>query len=81
MAERGRHLIGGNVIREARPRGRPPKPKGERKEKVTLRLSPEALAHFRNEGEGWQTRIDQVLVDHARHDREPPAGGQGKRSR
>jgi len=25
MAERGRHLIGDRVVREARPRGRPPK--------------------------------------------------------
>lgn len=61
MAERGRHMLGDKVIREARPRGRPPKAAGERKEKVTLRLSPDVLAHFRAKGAGWQTRIDEAL--------------------
>jgi uncharacterized protein (DUF4415 family) len=64
MAERGRHMIGDRVIREARPRGRPPKQAGERKEKVTLRLSPEVLLYFRAQGAGWQTRIDRLLIDH-----------------
>jgi uncharacterized protein (DUF4415 family) len=67
MAERGRHMIADRVIREARPRGRPPKEEGERKEKVTLRLSPEVLTFFRAQGEGWQTRIDRLLLDHARN--------------
>lgn len=66
MAERGRHMIGDRVIREARPRGRPPKAEGARKEKVTLRLSPEVLSYFRAQGDGWQTRIDRLLLDHAR---------------
>lgn len=44
-----------------RRRGRPPLPEGERKEKVTLRLSPEVLDYFRGQGEGWQTRIDETL--------------------
>lgn len=44
-----------------RPRGRPPKAAVDRKEKVTLRLSPEVLAYFRAGGEGWQTRIDETL--------------------
>jgi len=66
MAERGRHMIGDTVIREARPRGRPLKPVGERKEKVTLRLSPDVLAHFRAQGPGWQTRIDEMLRKAAR---------------
>jgi len=67
MAERGRHMLGNKVIREARPRGRPPKADGERKEKVTLRLSPEVLSYFRAQGDGWQTRIDRLLVGHV-HD-------------
>ena len=66
MAERGRHMVGDRVIREARPRGRPPKPAEERKEKVTLRLSPEVLAHFRAQGPGWQSRIDETLKKAAR---------------
>lgn len=61
MAERGRHMIGDKVIREARPRGRPPKAEADRKVKVTLRLSPEVLSHFRAQGAGWQTRIDEAL--------------------
>ena len=66
MAERGRHAIGDKVIREARPRGRPPKAAGERKEKVTLRLSPDVLSHFRAQGAGWQTRIDEALLKQVR---------------
>lgn len=42
-------------------RGRPRLAEGEHKEKVSLRLSPQVLAFFRGEGEGWQTRIDEVL--------------------
>ena len=61
MAEHGRHAIGDKVVREARPRGRPAKAPEERKEKVTLRLSPDVLAHYRAQGPGWQTRIDETL--------------------
>ena len=31
------------------------------KEQVSLRLSPEVLAHFRAGGPGWQARIDDTL--------------------
>jgi uncharacterized protein (DUF4415 family) len=61
IAERAQLAIGDHVIREARPRGRPPKAPGERKEAVSLRLSPSVLAYFRATGEGWQTRIDEAL--------------------
>ena len=75
-------MIGDRVIREARPRGRPPKQEGERKEKVTLRLSPEVLTFFRAQGDGWQTRIDRLLLDHAMNcGRETEiAGGSRKRA-
>jgi uncharacterized protein (DUF4415 family) len=58
--------IGGKVVREAdRPmgkrRGRPPKPEGERKEMVSLRLSSDGLAWLRTTGPGWQTRLDDML--------------------
>lgn len=66
MAERGRHMIGDQVIRETRPRGRPPMAKSELKEKVTLRFSPEVLSYFRAQGVGWQTQIDQLLRQHVR---------------
>ncbi|MGH9606052.1 MAG: BrnA antitoxin family protein [Terracidiphilus sp.] len=32
------------------------------KKLVSLRLSPEVLAHFKAEGPGWQTRIDGALL-------------------
>jgi uncharacterized protein (DUF4415 family) len=61
---------GDRVIREASAtmarRGRPPKAAGEKKEAVSIRLSPEVLAHFRAGGEGWQTRIDETLKDFVR---------------
>lgn len=46
---------------EARPDvgGRPRSP--NRKQLVSLRISPDVLAHFRSTGGGWQTRIDAAL--------------------
>lgn len=32
-----------------------------RKEKVSVRLDPEVLAHFRALGTGWQTRMNEAL--------------------
>ena len=49
------------AARLIRQRGRPPKAAGEKKEAVSIRLSPDVLAHFRAGGEGWQTRIDEAL--------------------
>ncbi len=50
----------------ARRRGRP---KGSvaavRKEPVTLRLAPDALARWRASGRGWQTRIADLVAAHA----------------
>ena len=42
-----------------RSRGRPPK--ADRKVNQTLRLDPDVLEAFRQEGSGWQARINQVL--------------------
>jgi uncharacterized protein (DUF4415 family) len=66
MAEHAQLSIGGKVIREADPplgkrRGRPPKREDERKELVSLRLSPDVLAWLRATGPGWQTRLDDML--------------------
>jgi uncharacterized protein (DUF4415 family) len=71
MAERAQLSIGGIVIREANPpfgtrRGRPPKPETERKELVSLRLSPEVLNWFRTSGPGWQSRIEALLRKHVK---------------
>ncbi|MGF1549659.1 MAG: BrnA antitoxin family protein [Sphingomonadaceae bacterium] len=54
--------VGGRVAREASPPlGRPPMPPEERKQTISIRLSPEVLDHFRATGRGWQTRIDEAL--------------------
>jgi uncharacterized protein (DUF4415 family) len=42
-----------------RSRGRPRK--ADRKVNQTLRLDPDVLEAFRQEGSGWQARINQVL--------------------
>jgi len=42
-----------------RSRGRPPK--ADRKVNQTLRLDPDVLEAFRQEGSGWQARINEVL--------------------
>lgn len=37
--------------------------KAPTKEMITLRLSKSVLTHFRETGKGWQTRIDEALVE------------------
>ena len=68
LAERAEWAVGGHVIRAATGtvtrRGRPPKPEEERKELVSLRLSPDVLSWFRASGPGWQSRIDALLRKH-----------------
>jgi uncharacterized protein (DUF4415 family) len=39
-----------------------------KKQLVSVRYSPEVLAYFRGTGEGWQSRMDGVLLDYvAKH--------------
>jgi uncharacterized protein (DUF4415 family) len=54
-------FIGEKATRELmhRTRGRPPKV--GRKVNQTLRLDPDVLEAFRQEGSGWQARINQIL--------------------
>jgi len=41
------------------------RPKSENTKKlVSMRYSPEVLKYFRSTGEGWQSRIDQVLREY-----------------
>ncbi|MFY9292720.1 MAG: BrnA antitoxin family protein [Methylorubrum rhodinum] len=68
MMDRADFRVGGRLVR----RGRPPKP--DAKEAVSLRLSPEVLAHFRAGGPGWQTRIDAVLRDAVAREKDGPRG-------
>lgn len=37
------------------------------KEQVTLRLDTQILEQFRATGDGWQTRINDALLDWAKH--------------
>ncbi len=43
-------------------RGRPPK--DDRKVNQTLRIDADVLEAYRQEGKGWQTRINEVLRQH-----------------
>ena len=62
MMARADHHVGGTLIRRGRP------PKADAKEAVSIRLAPEVLAHFRQGGPGWQTRINEILLDVARRE-------------
>jgi uncharacterized protein (DUF4415 family) len=44
-------------------RAGPPAGKQPPKVALSLRLSPEVVAHFRATGPGWQRRIDEALKD------------------
>jgi uncharacterized protein (DUF4415 family) len=46
---------------------RPGRPAGSSKEQITLRLDTAVLDSFRSTGDGWQTRINNVLKEWARH--------------
>ena len=37
------------------------KQKAPVKEQITIRLDADVVAHFRNEGRGWQTRLNAAL--------------------
>ena len=34
------------------------------KTKVTIRLSPRVVEHFKSRGKGWQTRINEALLEY-----------------
>lgn len=42
-------------------RGRPVKAAPDRKEQIALRVDKEVLEWYREQGAGWQTRMNQVL--------------------
>ncbi len=49
-----------------KPRGRPRLQNP--KERINIRLSHEVVEHFKASGQGWQSRIDAVLVDFVKKD-------------
>jgi uncharacterized protein (DUF4415 family) len=57
--ERAEIREGGQLVRAARPVGRPKK--AAPKKAVNIRLDPDVVAHFREEGPGWQSRINAAL--------------------
>jgi uncharacterized protein (DUF4415 family) len=48
-----------------RMRGRPRKPPEEKKVQISIKLHPMVLNHYKAKGPGWQTRMEQVLIDAA----------------
>ncbi len=56
-------FIGRKATQELLRRGRGRPQKEDRKVNQTLRVDPDVLAAYRQEGKGWQTRINQVLRD------------------
>ena len=57
-------LIGAKATEELFRRGRGRPPKATRKVNQTIRLDPEVLAAYQQEGRGWQTLINTVLREH-----------------
>ncbi len=54
-------LIGAKATDELLRRGKGRPLKEDRKVNQTIRLDPDVLEAFRNEGKGWQSLINQVL--------------------
>jgi uncharacterized protein (DUF4415 family) len=67
--------VGGKVIRPAT--GVLTKdgmrPISEKRQPVTLRLTPEVIDHFKAGGEGWQSRIGDILERHVDEAKRKPA--------
>ena len=57
-------LIGDKAAQELLRRGRGRPRKDARKVNQTIRIDPEVLEAYRQEGKGWQTRINQLLREH-----------------
>lgn len=53
--------IGEKAAQELLRRGKGRPPKDGRKVNQTIRIDPDVLEAYRQEGKGWQTRINQVL--------------------
>src|SRR5262245_49152681 len=65
-----------------RMRGRPPKADSERKVLTSIRLHPIVLDYYKATGPGWQTRIEEILIEAAFGTRDKPAHSErsGKRA-
>ena len=54
-------LLDADDFKKMRCRGPQKEP---RKDRITIRLTPEVVAFFKNQGKGWQTRINEVLQNY-----------------
>ena len=45
------------------------------KTKVTIRLTPRVVEHFKSQGKGWQTRMDNVLCKYIESQQPPSSTG------
>ena len=63
-------------------RGRPPKAESERKVLTSIRLHPIVLDFYKATGPGWQTRIEEILIEAAFGTLERPTASKrsGKRA-
>ena len=50
-----------DIVKEAKP----PK-SGGKKHSITIRLDPEIIDFFKEDGMGWQSRINAILLEHVR---------------
>ncbi len=57
-------LIGAKATEELLGRGKGRPPKAARKVNQTIRLDPDVLAAYQQEGRGWQMLINSVLREH-----------------
>ena len=57
-------LIGVKATDELLRRGKGRPPKEHRKVNQTIRIDPDVLEAYRQEGKGWQTHINEVLREH-----------------
>ena len=53
--------------------------KAPKKVPVSIRLSPIVVTHFRNQGPGWQARIDAVLTNLVKKEK-GPASARGRKA-
>ena len=66
--ENARQAIENSTGKPRAPRGRPPMPSEERRQPISIRLTPEVLARARRvaarRGVGYQTVINETLLKH-----------------
>lgn len=59
-----KEVLPSELQRTIRQRGQRGKQHAPTKVKTTMRLSPDVIEHFKEQGPGWQSRIDQALKDY-----------------